>query len=119
MTKTSINKNIQTNKKKQKKNTIRGNHSPFINKEISKAIKKRTRLWNIYFKLRAIESKLVYTKHTLIKGKKEYCGSLDVKDIKDNKKFWKTVKPLFSDKSKSRRTITLVEDVKTESNHKK
>ena len=33
--------------------------------------------------------------------------------------FWRTVKPLFSDISKSRRTITLIEDVKTESNHKK
>ena len=33
---------------------------------------------------------------------------LDVKDITDNKKFWKTIKPLFSDKSKSRRTITLI-----------
>ena len=31
---------------------------------------------------------------------------------------WKTVKPLFSDKSKSRITITLVEDRKIESNHK-
>ena len=50
--------------------------------------------------------------------KKEYYGSLDVKDIKDNKKFWKTVKPLFSDKLKSRITITLVEDGKIESNHK-
>ena len=36
-----------------------------------------------------------------------------------NKKFWKTVKPLFSDKQKSRRIITPVEDVMTESNHKK
>ena len=76
-------------------------------------------------KLRTIESKLAYTKQrnysvTLIrKGKKKYYGSLDVKDITDNKEFWKTVKPLFSDKSKSRRTITLVENVKIESKHKK
>ena len=76
-------------------------------------------------KLQTIESKLAYTKQrnyfvTLIrKGKKEYYVSLDVKDITDNKEFWKTVKPLFSDKSKSRRTITLVENVKIESKHKK
>ena len=68
---------------------------------------------------------MAYTKQrnycvTIIrKSKKEYYGRLDVKDIADNKKFWKTVKPLFSDKSKSRRTKTLVEDVKIESNHKK
>ena len=108
----------------RKKETIRGNHTPFI-KEISKAIMKRTRIRNIYLKLGTIESKSAYTKQknycvTLIrKSKKEYHNSLDVNDIADNKKFWKTVKPLFSDKSKSRRTITLVEDVKTGSNHKK
>ena len=99
--------------------------NPFINKEISKAIMKRTQLRNTYLKLRTIESKLAYTKQrnycvTLTrKGKKEYYDSLDVKDITDNKTFWKTVKPLFSDKSKCRRAITLVEDVRTESNHKK
>ena len=86
---------------------------------------KQTQLRNIYLKLRTIESKLAYTKQrnycvTLIrKGKKEYYGNLDVKAITDNKKFWKTVKPLFSDKSKSKRTITLAEDVRTECNHKK
>ena len=86
---------------------------------------KQTQLRNIYLKLRTISSKLAYTKQrnycvTIIrKSKKEYYGRLDVKDIADNKKFWKTVKPLFSDKSKSRRTKTLVEDVKIESNHKK
>ena len=85
---------------------------------------KRARFQNIYLKLRTNESKLAYTKQqnycfTLIrKSKKEYYGSLDAKDITDNKKFRKTVKPLFSDKSKSSRTITLAEDKKTESNHK-
>ena len=44
-------------------------------------------------------------------------AALDVKNITRNKKFWKTFKPLFSDKSKSRRTVILVEDVKTESHH--
>ena len=109
----------------RKKKAIRRNHSLFINKDIAKAIMKRARFRNIYLKLRTIESKLAYAKQrnycvTLIrKGKKkEYYGSLDVMDIKDNKKFWKTVKPLFSDKSKSRITITLVEDGKIESNHK-
>ena len=61
----------------------------------------------------------VYCVTFIREGKKKYYGSLDVKDITDNKKFWKTVKPLFSDKSKSRRTIKLLEDVKTDSNHKK
>ena len=68
-----------------KKKTVRGNHSPFINKEISEAILNRTQLRNIYLKLRTTESKLACTKQrnhcvTLIrKGKKEYYGSLGVK----------------------------------------
>ena len=33
------------------------------------------------------------------KLKINYYGNLDEKDITDNKKFWKTVKPLLSDKS--------------------
>ena len=71
----------------------------------------------ISLNLRTNESKLVYTKlqiycvNLIIKDEKKYYGSLDVKDITDSKKFWKTVKQLFSCKSKSRRTRTLVEDV--------
>ena len=41
----------------RKKKTIRGNHSPFIKKEISKAIMKRTQLRNICLRLGTIESK--------------------------------------------------------------
>ena len=109
----------------RKKKTIRGNHSYLINKQISKSIVKQVQLRKMCLKLRTIESKLAYSKQrnycvTLIrKGKKEYCCSLDVQDITDNKNFWKTVKSLFSDKSKSRRTITLVEHVRIESHHKK
>ena len=33
-------------------------------------------------------------------------------DISDNKQFWRTVKPLLSDKLKSNEKITLVEDNK-------
>ena len=35
---------------------------------------------------------------------------MNVKDIVDNKQFWRTVKPLFSDKTKSNEKTTLVED---------
>ena len=37
----------------------------------------------------------------------------------DNRKFCKTVKPLFSDKSKSRKTITFIENKKIEVNNSK
>ena len=54
----------------------------------------------------------------LRKVKEECYGNLD-NDITDNEKFWKTVKQLFLDNSKSRRTIKLVEGVNTESINKK
>ena len=44
----------------------------------------------------------------LRKTKKDYCGNLNQKDVIDNKRFWKTPKPLSSDKVKSSEKITLV-----------
>ena len=46
------------------------------------------------------------------KVKKKHYANLNHKDIADNKQFWRTVKPLLSDKSKSNEKITLVEDNK-------
>ena len=43
------------------------------------------------------------------KTKKNHYANLNQKDITDNKQFWRTVKPLLSDKSKSNEKITLVE----------
>ena len=43
------------------------------------------------------------------KEKKEYFANLNEKDIIDNKKFWQTVKPFFSEKLKSKGKINLVE----------
>ena len=39
-----------------------------------------------------------------------YYSNLDINLITDNKKLWKTVKPLFSDKRFSNNKITLVND---------
>ena len=43
-------------------------------------------------------------------NKKYYYASLNVKDIVDNKQFCRPVKPLLSDKAKSNKAITSVED---------
>ena len=40
---------------------------------------------------------------------KNYYANLNEKDLNDNKQFWRTVKPLLSDKIKSSEKITLVE----------
>ena len=41
-----------------------------------------------------------------IKTRKDYYANLNVKDIADNKKFWRTVKPIFFVKTKSNEKIT-------------
>ena len=45
----------------------------------------------------------------LRKTKKDYYANLNEKDIADNKKFWQTIKPLFSDKVKSKEKNTSVQ----------
>ena len=46
----------------------------------------------------------------LKKAKKDYFENLDIKFVTDNKKFWLTVKVLFSKKVKSRTVMKLVEN---------
>ena len=44
------------------------------------------------------------------KAKKDHFANLDTKSVTDNKKFWQTVKPLFSNKVKAKTAIKLVEN---------
>ena len=89
---------------------------PFMNKSLCCAHMKRTRLRKCYLKNRSEQNRLSYVKQRnycvslLRKTKKDYYANLNVKDIVDKKQFWSTVKPLFSDKTKSNEKITLVED---------
>ena len=75
----------------QKKKYVRGNQSPFMNKTLSKAIKQRSKLRNIFLKNRT-EEKNNYAKQrnlcvTLLrKGKKEIYGKLNENKLCDNKK---------------------------------
>ena len=43
------------------------------------------------------------------KQKKEYFESINVKDLNDNKKFWKTIKPFFSNKGLNTNKLMLIE----------
>ena len=98
-----------------KKKYVRGNQSPFMNKDLSKAIMVRTKLRNIFLKNRTEENKINYNKQRnlcvalLRKSKREYYQNLNVASVCDNKKFWKVVKPLLSNKIVSNEKITLVE----------
>ena len=44
------------------------------------------------------------------KAKKDHFANLDTKSVTDNKKFWQTVKPLFSNKVKAETVIKLAEN---------
>ena len=44
--------------------------------------------------------------------KKKHFSNTDVKNVTDNKKFWKTIRPKFLNKCKTANTIILVEDEK-------
>ena len=44
------------------------------------------------------------------KEKRKFYNNIDISLVTDNKKFWKTVSPLFSEKYFSKRKLILVED---------
>ena len=89
-----------------KEKIIRANNAPFMNKKLSKVVMTRSRLRNKYTKNPTKENEINYKKHrnycvNLFKReKKEYYNNINTKMITDNKKFWKTVKPLFFGKAK-------------------
>ena len=94
---------------------IRANNSPFMSKTLSKAVMTRTRLRNKFLKNPNNTNKTKYTKYRnyctrlFKKEKKTFYGNLDPKLIIDNRKFWKTIKPLFSENYISNMKITLLE----------
>ena len=87
-----------------KQKHIRGNQSPFMNKDIHKAVITRTRLRNRFLKEPTQMKRLAYKKQRnycvslMRQNKKQYYGSLNVNHITDNKNFWRVVKPNFSNK---------------------
>ena len=100
----------------RKKKHAQGNQMPFFNKELSKAIMTRTKLRNIFLQNRSKENRICHTKQRnfcvslLRKTKKRYYENLNEKSIVDNKLFWKTVKPLPSDKVAGKDRIHLIEN---------
>ena len=75
-----------------------GNHMPFITKDHSKAIMKRSKLRNSYLKNKTDANRMLYMKQRnycislLRKIKTNYYANLDEKKVSDNKHFWKVNK---------------------------
>ena len=107
-----------------KKEYNRGNQMAFMNKDLSKAIMDRTIFRNKFLKNRNDENRKKYSKQRnycvslLRKTKKQYYGDLNEKNVLDNKKFWKTVKPFLSDKCPLNEKIIIVENDEIISNDK-
>ena len=76
----------------------------------------RSRLKNKYHKSPNNVNKLRYRKqrnycvNLTRRIKKNYYSNLDINKVIDNKKFWDTIKPCFSEKNTSIKRITLIEN---------
>lgn len=76
---------------------------------------RRSALENKYYKNRLSEPGIAfkkhknYTKRLIMKEKKKYFSNLNLNNYTDNKRFWQTVKPLFSSGGIAQQ-ITLVEN---------
>ena len=94
---------------------VRANNSPNMNKTLSKAIMNRSRLKNKFQKNPNYLNKLRYKQqrnycvNLTRRVKKQYYSNLDITNVTDNKKFWDTIKPSFSNKNASKKKITLIE----------
>ena len=99
-----------------KKKYVRANHAPFMTRALCKAIMLRSRLRNKHNKSRTAENWNNFRKQRnrcvklFRQAKKDYYSKLDINLVTDNRKFWKTVKPVLSDKCQSNNKIVLVED---------
>ena len=101
-----------------KKKVIRTNNMPYMTKTLRKAIMRRSALKNKFYKSKSFEDENAFRKQRNFcnrlykREKRKYFNSLNLNDITDTKRFWKTVKPFLSDKGNFQKHITLIEDNK-------
>ena len=94
---------------------VRANEAPYMTKALRKAIMRRSALKNRLYNNYTIENSNNYKKQRNYcsrlykKERKKYYDKLNVKNVTDNRAFWKTVKPFLSDKGNVSSKITLVE----------
>ena len=105
---------------------VRGNNAPFMNRALNKAFMHRSKLKNAYNKDPNPENWKHYKRHRnfcsnlLKREKKNYYENLDMKIFDNNRKFWKAVKPLFSDKQSCQKSniVLLEKDIVTSDENK-
>ena len=88
-----------------KSKQIRGNEKPHVNKELRKAIMKRSRLWNIFIKSKHSSDLNAYrVQRNLVtklnkKAKKSFFNRVMKSSKTKPKDFWKVCSPFFSNKN--------------------
>ena len=91
-----------------------------MSKTFRKAIMKRSKLQNTFNKKRSSENWQNYKRqqnicsNILNSVKKTYFEALNINEITDNRKFWKTVKSFFTDNCKTANNIILTDKNKTQ-----
>ena len=101
-----------------KKRYVRANQSPFMNRKLSKEVMKRSSLRYKFLNTKSDIDRKAYNKQrnyvvSLLRNeKKNFYNNLETKDVIDNGTFWKTAKPLLSEKVTKQSKINLVEDDK-------
>ena len=97
-----------------KKRLLRANDAPYMNNALRKSIMTSSRLKNRYTKDPIVENSRNYKKqrnycvNLLKKSKRAYYRSIDIKIVRDNRNFWKNIKPFFSEKHKKLSKVILV-----------
>ena len=98
-----------------KRKLTRANHSSYISKPLRKAIMRRCHPEKIYCKSKSEKSFEAYKKQKNVcsrlykKERKRFFNNFNPFFVTDNKLFWKTIKPFFSNKVNYGSQIKLVE----------
>ena len=98
-----------------KRKLLRENHSSYISKPFRKAIMRRSYLEKVYYNNKSEKSFKAFKKQKNFcsrlykKERKRFFNNLSPYFVTDNKLFWKTIKPFFSNKGNYGPQIKLVE----------
>ena len=107
-----------------KQRIVRGNDKPHVKAEMRRAIMKRTRLKKRANKTGKKEDLKKYKQQRNLivnmnrNAKRDFYNSVNVNTIDNDRKFWKAVKPMFSNENPMGEKIVLIRDDKIISDDK-
>ena len=102
-----------------KQKIVCGNHKPYMTKALRKTMMNHSKLERKYHKSKSDMDHRKFKKQWNFKSKvykkerRKYYENLNVNNIIDNRKFWKTIKPIISTKGTTSSKINLVNNGET------